>query len=211
MKNWKTWTVIWITLYIITSVVGVVLFRNIYWISLFSVTLLAIYEFFFLPHLGRKGVGLRAQLTKRMDKYKPTEAEYDRIVQKIAIGATTLSILASVAFTLIVFSLGFLYLAKVQIGINVTTILIFGMLIPLIIAAICYLIALDQHDTAADPSLDVNTKWKMRKLSLGYFVYGWYFLIFGILVGLSLLHPLLTIIGSACYVTIHNRFWFQTL
>jgi len=115
LKNWKTWTVIWIALYIITSLVGVVLFRNIYWISLFSVTLLAIYELFFLPHLGRKGVGLRAQLTKRMDTYKPTAAEYDRIVQKIAIGATILSILASVAFTLIVFSLGFLYLAKDQI------------------------------------------------------------------------------------------------
>jgi len=171
-----------------------------------------IYEFVFIrSYLEKRRTGLRARFKEKMNQYKPKEADYDRITQKIGMSIAVISALASVTFSLIIFSLGFIYLADVTIGLNIDSFLIFGMLTPLIIVGICYLISLDQYDTSADPSLDVDTKWKMRQLALGYFVFGWYFLIFGIFIGLSLIHPFLTLVGCCCYVSIHNRFWFQIL
>jgi hypothetical protein len=168
-------------------------------------------------YLGKKKTGLRAQLEDQMNHYNPTYYDYDKISRKIGTSVTVLSAFTSVTISLIVFPLGFLFLyifakdENFEIGLNSVSFIIFGMVTSLIIAAICYIISLDQYDTAADPSLDLKTKWKMRQLALPYFVFGWYFLIFGIFIELSLIHPLLTLIGCCCYVIIHNRFWFQTL
>ena len=213
LNNWQKWTIIWLALFIVLSLLVWYLLGNIYVITLISIILLIIYEWVFIRlYLEKKKWGLRAHVIEQMNQYNPTYGDYNKILQKISVSATVISILASVTFSLIVFLLGFIFLKEgLEIGLNIDSALIFVMLTFLIIAGICYLISLDQYDTAADPSLDVKTKWKMRKLALGYFVFGWCFLIFGIFTALSLIHPLLTLIGCCCYVSIHNRFWFQTL
>jgi len=213
LNNWQGWTIIWLGLFIVPSLLVWYYSVDIYVITLLSIIFLIIYELVFIRlYLEKRQTGLRAQLKDKMSHYNPTDDDYDSILQKISVSATVISVLASVTFSLIVFLLGFIYLKEgVEIGLNIDSALIFGMLTSLIIAGICYLISLDQYDTAADPSFDVKTKWKMRQLALGYFVFGWYFLIFGIFIALSLIHPLLTLIGCCCYVSIHNIFWFQTL
>lgn len=217
LNNWQGWTVIGLALFIVPSLLVWYHSGNIYLITLISIILLIIYELVFLRlYLGEKKTGLRYQLKEKMNRYTPEEKDYDKISRKIGTSITVLSAFTSVTITLIVFPLGFLflYLAKdgnFEFGLNSVSFIIFGMFTTLIIAGICYLISLDQYDTAADPSYDVETKWKMRQLALEYFVFGWYFLIFGIFIELSLIHPLLTLIGCCCYVGIHNRFWFQTL
>jgi len=212
VNNWFAWTIIWWALYGITTVITLLFLESYYWITLFSVIILAIYELVFIPYyLKKKETGLRALICKQIDEFKPAEAEYERVMTKISASISTNAALAGVSFTLLVFSLGFLYLANIEITLDIKTFLVFGMLIPLLLSGICYLIVLDQYDTAAEPSINVETKWKMRKLALNFFVAGWQFLVFGILIGLSLLHPLLTLVGCIFYTLIHNIFWFQSL
>jgi hypothetical protein len=199
-------------LYAVTAIISKFVLRSNHWITLFSIIILALYEFIFIPYyLKKKGVGLRAVVCAKMDEYKPSESDNEKVMAKISASISTNSALVGVAFTLLVFSLGFLYLANIKLGINVETFLIFGMLLSLLISGIAYLIVLDQYDTAAEPSIDVETKWKMRKQALNFFVAGWYFLIFGIIIGLSLLHPFLTLAGCIAYTLMHNIFWLQRL
>jgi hypothetical protein len=214
MKNeWIFWTFLWLVLFIITPVIIWYFLWPIHFITLFSFLFLMIYEFGFIRfYLGKKRkIGLRAKLKEKMDLYEPREGDYDKLAQKINVSITAISALASVTFSLIIFSLGFIYLADVVIGFTIDSVIIFAMLTFLMIAGVCYLISLDQYDTSADPSLDMVLKWKMRRVAMDYFVFGWYSLIFGIFVGLSLIDPLLTLVGCCCYVSIHNRFWFQAL
>jgi gamma-glutamylcyclotransferase (GGCT)/AIG2-like uncharacterized protein YtfP len=217
LNNWQGWTIIWLALFIGPSISVWYWSVDIYVITLISIILLIIYEVVFIRlYLGKKNTGLRALLEEKIKGYTPKEKHYDKILRKIGTSVTVLSALTSATISLIVFPVGFLFLylandGNFEIGLNSVSFIIFGMLTSLIIAAICYLISLDQYDTAADPSFDVKTKWKMRQLALEYFVFGWYFLIFGIFIELSLIHPLSTLIGCCCYVSIHNRFWFQTL
>ena len=208
----KGWTILWLIIFIIPSFWIWDYSQNAYWITICSIIALLLYEFAFIRfYLEKKGIGLRPQILDRIKKYTAKSEDYNQILQKISISVSAISALTAVTFSLIIFSLVFFYLAKVKVGLNPDTFLIFGMLSSLITAGICYLISLDQYDTASDPSFDVNIKWQMRKLGLSYFVYGWYFLIFGVFIGLSLIHPLLTLIGCCCYIIIHNKFWFQTL
>jgi hypothetical protein len=199
-------------LYIATAIISVLILKSNHWITLFSIIILVLYELIFIKYyLKKKRVGLRAVVETKIDEYKPSEDDYEKVMAKISASISTNSALVGVAFTLLVFSLGFLYLANLKIGLNVETALIFGMLLSLLISGISYLIVLDQYDTAAEPSIDIETKWKMRKQGLNFFVTGWYFLIFGIIIGLSLLHPLLTLAGCIAYTLMHNIFWFQRL
>lgn len=212
MSNWIGWTLIWWIVYGAATGAVLCFLEDPHWITLFSIIILLIYELVFIPfYLKKKQVGLRALICKSIDEYTPSDSDHDKVMTKINASIQTNSALAGVSFTLLVFSLGFLYLAGIKIGLNIKTFLVFGMLIPLFFSGVCYLVVLDQYDTAAEPSLGVETKWKMRKLAMNFFVAGWLFLIFGILTGLSLLHPFLTLAGCMFYTLIHNIFWFQPL
>lgn len=211
-KAWKAWSLIWILILILLSFVAYHLTGWIPVFSLIPLTLWWIYEIVFIRgHLEKERIGLRAKLIEQMESYEPKEKDYSMIMEKIQGSLTTLSSLTSVSFALLVFSLGFIYVAKFELGPNLETFTIFVALTSLLVAGILYLISLDQYDTAADPSLKVKVKWEMRKLTLNYFVFGWYFLVFGILTLLSLIHPFLTFVGCFSYIVIHNCFWFQVL
>jgi len=212
LSSWFFWTVLWCAPYVASAIISAFVLKSYYWITLFSIMILLLYELIFIKYYVRKRtVGVRAFVNKKIDDYKPSEDDYEKVMTKIITGITTNSALATVTFTLLVFSLGFLYIGNIRIGLNVKTALMFGMLLSLLVSGIAYLIVLDLYDTAAEPSIDVETKWKMRKHAFSFAVAGWYFLLFGIVVGLSLLHPFLTLTGCISYTLMHNIFWFQAL
>ena len=209
--GWKGWSIIWLFLLTIPSLLIYFGTKDVWMLALSPLTLILVYELLFIRvYLARRKIGLRSKLETKMEYYEPKEEDYGKISEKLAISVQTVSAMAAIAGLLFIgFSL-FSYFIPTQIGLNVESFLLLGMMTTLIISAICNLICLDQYDTAADPSLDINIKWEMRKRGKEYFVLGWYLLLFGIFTGLSLVHPLLTLISCTGYVTVHNRFWFQS-
>lgn len=174
------------------------------WIFVFIVATLIywIYELVVLP-----GEGLRKGVDQKLEKYVPSQKDLSSLEIKIGAGVTTFSTMTGVAFSLVIFLLGFFISSNRQIGLNADTVIVSISLIALIVSGFLGLLGLDKYDTAACPSFDVCDKWNMRKSAKKYFVWSWYSLIFGVITALSLIHLLLTLIGYAFYTFIHNLYW----
>lgn len=196
----------WIIVFL--YLLSIVIYFFISWIFIFiAITLIYwIYEIIILP-----GEGLRKGIEQKLEEYIPTENNLSSLENKIGVGVTTFSTTTGVAFSLVIFLLGFFIISNRQIGLNVDTVIVSISLIALVISGIISLIGLDKYDTAACPSFGADDKWKTRKTAKNYFVYNWYFLIFGIITALSLIDLLLTLIGYTVYTFIHNMYWEQKL
>ncbi len=179
-------------------------FRFEHWIYFFILisVMYWIYELGFIRILSSLSA-----IEDRVEKFQPKEDDRDRLEKKIAIGITTFSSILGVAFSLLIFLLGFFIISKRPIGLNFDTTIVSISSIALIISGIYSLLGLDKYDTAACLTFNVNEKWEMRKSAKNDFLNCWYFLIFGVMTALSLMHFLLTLIGYTIYVFLRNRYW----
>jgi hypothetical protein len=131
-------------------------------------------------------------------------SKFDEYLQtKISVSVTTFSTLTNLAFILFVLLLGF-SVQRDMINKPYFLIIISVSLISLLLSGFIGLLCLDKYDTAADPTWSTDEKWKIRMNVYGNFFWCWYLLVIGVIVPLSLIHPLLTLIGYLAYIIIRS-------
>lgn len=187
----------WIFIFIIIS--------SIYWI----------YELIIIKNLSSLN-----DIEKRMKDYtekinssnkEGKKEKLDALEKKITTSITTFSSMVGIAFSLLIFLLGFFFISNKAIGLNIDTVIVSVSSIALIVAGIYSLTGLDMYDTAACPIFTIDEKWNLRLSAKDLFLNSWYFLVFGIITALSFIHVLLTLIGYILYIYIRNTSWDKVI
>ena len=174
-----------------------------------SILVLLIYEFLFLEKcLKKRGQSQRDIILSRIQCFDPQNQE-SRILPKIDTAMASLSRFVAIDFTLIVFLLGFTFMSKTQIGLNLNTIIIFFSVLSLFASGVVAVMALNFYDSAADPSTGPQEKWRIRIFNLRPFTLTYQFLSIGVIASFSLLNPVLT--GLGCIIYIMCRGYFRKL
>jgi hypothetical protein len=185
-------------------------FENWIFVFMFISSIYWIYELIIIKNLSSlNDIERRMKdYTKEIKSSKEGKKEkLDALEKKIATSITTFSSMVGIAFSLLIFLLGFFFVSNKTIGPNVDTVIVSVSSIALIVAGIYSLTGLDMYDTAACPIFNIEEKWNLRLSAKDLFLKSWYFLIFGIITALSFIHVLLTLIGYILYIYIRNTSW----
>lgn len=163
--------------------------------------------------LSRLGIGLRAMI-QMLYKEITTDRSENKIKRKILVdklvGARNISLGFATITTAII---GFL-IAVIVGGQNVEMktsimVIIFITTFLLVLATILLIHVVDMCDTAQNPTLSISMIKRIRRYAMDYYAYGLICLLAGLFLGLSVIHPYLTVLTSVTYMLIVLNYFFM--